>query len=802
MGVMRTPKTVQGLTPPGSPTLAEYTQTDRLRPSDSPVTLPATEVLPLRRRAIPKQRVALAVGGTLLMLLAAMVYRIQTDQGTLVVTIEDPAVKAILEKGGLVIQDKNSGRDWTIKAAETKSLPSGEYQLKASKQLLVTDDSGVELTTDTFTLKRKDEVRVTIALEPLAAAAVAAVGKAKGTAKSTKLPTTTAPHRRAAEYVLSIGGQIMIRENDRERTIQALADLPKTEFELTGVILNQNAKLTDAGLENFAGCRNIKYLSLGGSSITDAGLVHFKHWADLEALLLSGVKVGDEGLANFANCPHLKRLHLDSMHSMTDAGLAAFKNCSKLEFLILNYNGQIGDAGLANFRNCSGLKTLGLIGVSITDAGMARFRDWPELQTVVMQYDKVGDAGVAHLKDCKNLSFLALNGTLVTDAGLVHLKDSQNLTTLDLSDTQVTDAGLAHLKGLQNLAELTLVLTQVTDAGLAHLKDCQKLIGLNLNDTRVTDAGLAHLKDHKNLRNLLLSNTRVTDAGLAHLKNCTNLSWLILDGTRISDAGLEVLMALPNLHQHYGLHLRHCRVSRYAYEQYKLEKPTVQTTWSEPNRTAAEQVLALGGTVEIGAPGQAARPIHKGDPLPDTYFQVRRISLKDNQKPLGELFATLALLTFAELDRLEAIDLSGNPLQDIGFLAVIQGLHDLTLTNTGIGDDHIAKLPKLRRLVLDGNDIRTAGLSALHNQPELTDLSLGCQTITDFSAKHFVEMKQLKRLSLAGSGLSDAGIKTLSALTNLESLDLRRTKATAAGINDLQTALPKCKIQWDEKPAQ
>ena len=58
-------------------------------------------------------------------------------------------------------------------------------------------------------------------------------------------------------------------------------------------------------------------------------------------------------------------------------------------------------------------------------------------------------------------------------------------------------------------------------------------------------------------------------------------------------------------------------------------------------------------------------------------------------------------------------------------------------------------------------------------------------------------LKQLKRLSLVGSGLTDAGIKHLAGLTNLESLDLRRTKASAAGIAELQKALPGCQIVWD-----
>ncbi len=79
----------------------------------------------------------------------------------------------------------------------------------------------------------------------------------------------------------------------------------------------------------------------------------------------------------------------------------------------------------------------------------------------------------------------------------------------------------------------------------------------------------------------------------------------------------------------------------------------------------------------------------------------------------------------------------------------------------------------------------------------MIDLSLGCPSLADLFAKNLAELKQLKRLSLAGSGLGDDGIKHLAGLPNLEWLDLRRTKASAAGVAELQKALPNCKIVWD-----
>jgi Leucine Rich Repeat (LRR) protein len=280
--------------------------------------------------------------------------------------------------------------------------------------------------------------------------------------------------------------------------------------------------------------------------------------------------------------------------------------------------------------------------------------------------------------------------------------------------------------------------------------------------------------------------------------------------------------------------------------------PKCKITWSEPNRGVAECVLALGGTVEIGTPGQRdSRPVQAAADLHAEFFQVRRVSLAGVAKPLGTLTAQLAALNFAQFDRLESLDLSGIAGLDFRFVVSIHGLNELALADIGMRDVGLATLPKLptlqrlvldgnaigggggltvlgqqpaltelslvkigltdesltklpklpalKRLVLDGNEIRGTGLTHLSGQPELIDLSLNCPTLTDLLAKNLAELKPLKRLSLAGSGLSDAGIKHLAGLTNLESLDLRRTKATAAGISELQKALPNCKFEWDGK---
>ena len=114
---------------------------------------------------------------------------------------------------------------------------------------------------------------------------------------------STDPDRRAAEYVLSIGGTI--KENGQEREIKAVGNLPPGAFELTVVNLNGNPKVTDAGLAHFKGCTNLMWLGLLHTAVTDAGLSHFKDCKSLMYLSLDSTQVSDAGLAYFKGCKYL-----------------------------------------------------------------------------------------------------------------------------------------------------------------------------------------------------------------------------------------------------------------------------------------------------------------------------------------------------------------------------------------------------------------------------------------------------------------------------------------------------------------
>jgi len=302
-----------------------------------------------------------------------------------------------------------------------------------------------------------------------------------------KKPAAVAdPDRRAARYVLELGGSVGV--NGEGQDLKTVAELPKNHFILDRVDLTEKKGLTDAGMANFEGCKGLKALNLTHTQVSDAGLAHIKDCKALTAVWLIETKVTDDGMAYLKDCKELTTIWLSNTQ-VTDKGLAHIKDCKDLANLYLDIP-QGTDAGLVFFKDCN-VKNLSLMSMPITDAGLAQFKYFKNLNGLFLGATKVTDAGLAPFKDCKELNQLVLGYTQVSDVGLAYFKECKNLNWLDVGTTKVTDAGLAPFKDCKELTELRLYETQVSDVGLAYFKDCKKLNQLNVKISKVTAKGLA-----------------------------------------------------------------------------------------------------------------------------------------------------------------------------------------------------------------------------------------------------------------------------------------------------------------------
>jgi hypothetical protein len=130
----------------------------------------------------------------------------------------------------------------------------------------------------------------------------------------------------------------------------------------------------------------------------------------------------------------------------------------------------------------------------------------------------LGEDLIENVKVFERVKSVTLMGRTVTDAEMAHLSGLKSLTDLSLYNSTVTDASLVHLSKMTNLRELGLGKTAVTDAGLLHLSRMTNLESLDLSGTAVTDAGLVHLSGFTVLGGLYLNGTKVTKKGIEELK--------------------------------------------------------------------------------------------------------------------------------------------------------------------------------------------------------------------------------------------------------------------------------------------
>lgn len=108
---------------------------------------------------------------------------------------------------------------------------------------------------------------------------------------------------------------------------------------------------------------------------------------------------------------------------------------------------------------------------------------------------------------------------------------------------------------------------------------------------------------------------------------------------------------------------------------------------------------------------------------------------------------------------------------------------------------HLQSFPRLNHLVLKNcRQITDAGLGELSGLANLQYLYLNDTPITDAGLVHLAGLASLERLSLAHTQVTGPGLLQLSGLTKLDYLYLYSTRIPPDGVEEIQKALPKCRI--------
>jgi hypothetical protein len=189
-----------------------------------------------------------------------------------------------------------------------------------------------------------------------------------------------------------------------------------------------NGKLTDAGMETFAGLTNLESFSFVGTAITGKAYAKCTNWSKVTKVSHRGSSIDDEGLKQL--CEHLPNLESISLaHAkFTDAGAVHLAKLTKLKGLEIGTK----NATPACLKNLASLPLEYLQLGDGLDApeGIAACKALASLKRLTLTHcEKLDDNGLALAAALTQLDQLEIGGLLIPDeripqlAAFAHLKE-------------------------------------------------------------------------------------------------------------------------------------------------------------------------------------------------------------------------------------------------------------------------------------------------------------------------------------------------------------------------------------------
>ncbi len=350
-------------------------------------------------------------------------------------------------------------------------------------------------------------------------------------------------------------------------------------------------------------------------------------------------------------------------------------------------------------------------------------------------------------------------------------------------------------------AEVRLDVSHVASKDLTFLDALRPddLLGMNLRDTAVNNDELEHVGRLSGLRLLDLQSTCITDEGVRHLKGLTRLREINLDAWRVDREGFGVgdgalqIIALAKWTELEAIRLRCTKVTddgiRAVTFLKSLTEIGVSNTAITDAGVARLKVLPHLEWLQLGSDDEGPDITDVGLEHVGEMLHLKHLGIG------GKTITDAGLEHLAKLTDLESLEIASTKVTDaaLAHLAPLRKLTSLRayLHNftTDVGALHLSQLKALRRLSTH-LQVTEVGLRALAELPDLQNLDLAGEGVTDAAMTHLARMKSLKEIWIQLSPITDTGLARLSDLENLEYLLLGVTRVSGEGLRHLQK-LPK-----------
>ena len=200
-------------------------------------------------------------------------------------------------------------------------------------------------------------------------------------------------------------------------------------------------------------------------------------------------------------------------------------------------------------------------------------------------------------------------------------------------------------------------------------------------------------------------------------------------------------------------------------------------------REAAALVRNLGGWYEVDGDGHVVgvNMVYHHTPEKRRYQNTRT----DTDAALRAAGAFPHLKTLL-LHKGQATDDGLKAVTGLRKLEVLMVWDAVSVSDVGVS--HLEGLSSLRRAHFSSGKLGDGALATFSRLPDLRELSLQGNAITDDGLKHLAGMTQLRHLwvGMSTRPITDAGVRHLAGLTAMESLDLQSARVSDAGVAALK----------------
>ncbi|MBP9224730.1 MAG: hypothetical protein KBF76_12730 [Verrucomicrobiales bacterium] len=356
-----------------------------------------------------------------------------------------------------------------------------------------------------------------------------------------EIPKGKGDERRAAEWVLSVGGQLTLKDGP---VVQSAEKLPSGRFAIAEIALDgEGAKqpITAEAIALLVGLEDLRVLKLTNLEIPGESLAFLGSLPALSRLSVDNLPRIDSAIPFLSDSKQLQHLGIVRCEDFTGVTLGTLVALPKFSE-VYAFNTSLGDDGIAQIAQIKAIEFVGIPGCNgITDACLPALRGLPKLSKLnlsgcyMITPEALATVPMPHIEA---LGFTSINRRSLAETAPIIAPAFPNVSLIILSYYIKSPDDIAALVHFPKLEEFQIDSVNFTSGSFARISELRSLRHISINVNKFPDTDFRDLATSRSLETIVFVNTTVSDASLLHLAEAKKLKTVSGTGKSTTPAGL------------------------------------------------------------------------------------------------------------------------------------------------------------------------------------------------------------------------------------------------------------------------